>query len=133
MRATTLKVLAQQLRQRGRASEIHVRIGCPPIISPCFYGIDMSSLSELYAPKFVPGNYRGHLYDEDAAKMARSLGVDSLRYLSVADLARCLQLSEDELCNGCVTGKYPTPWGNKLMRQAIEDAAAGRTGRTYEK
>ena len=133
VRATTLKVLAHQLRERGHAREVHVRISCPPIISPCFYGIDMSTLNELYAPKFIPPNYRGRLSDEDSDRMARALGVDSLRYLSVNDLAHCLQVSDDQLCKGCVTGKYPTTWGNKLMRQARLDAVEGKTGRTYEK
>jgi amidophosphoribosyltransferase len=133
VRATTLKVLAHQLRERGHAREVHVRIGCPPIISPCFYGIDMSSLGELYAPKFLPKNYRGRLSDDDSDRMARSLGVDSLRYLSVSDLADCLQVPDDQLCQGCITGRYPTVWGNKLMRQARQDLADGRTGRTYEK
>ena len=133
VRATTLKVLAHQLRERGRAREVHVRIACPPIIAPCFYGIDMSTLNELYATQFIPRSYRGRLSDEDSERMARALGVDSLRYLCVSDLAHCIQIPDDQLCKGCVTGKYPTTWGNKLMQQARQDAAEGKTGRTYEK
>ena len=133
VRATTLKVLAHQLRERGWAREVHVRIACPPIIAPCFYGIDMSTLGELYAPKFIPKGYRGTLGQEDADRMARALGVDSLRYLSVGDLAHCLQVPDEQLCKGCVTGRYPTPWGNKLMKQARQDFEDGKSGRTYEK
>ena len=53
VRSTTMKVLLQRIRQVGRPSEIHVRVACPPIISPCFYGIDMSTVSELFAPQFM--------------------------------------------------------------------------------
>src|SRR5439155_3955322 len=50
VRSTTMKALLNDLRRRGGAREIHVRIACPPIIAPCFYGIDMSTVKELFAP-----------------------------------------------------------------------------------
>jgi hypothetical protein len=53
VRATTLQVLLQRIRQYGQPREIHVRVACPPIIGPCFYGIDMSTVSELFAAKFL--------------------------------------------------------------------------------
>jgi len=53
VRSTTLRVLANQLRETGHAREVHVRVACPPIVAPCFYGIDMSTLDELFAPKYV--------------------------------------------------------------------------------
>ena len=59
VRATTLHVLLQRLRQLGQPREIHVRVACPPIISPCFYGIDMSTVSELFAPKFLQERGKG--------------------------------------------------------------------------
>ncbi|NLF31134.1 MAG: amidophosphoribosyltransferase [Planctomycetes bacterium] len=132
VRATTMRALVERLRQEGKAREIHVRIACPPIIAPCFYGIDMSTLGELFAPKYINGGYRGRLSDAVAAKMARDLGVDSLRYLTVDDLADCLQIDHDHLCTGCVTGKYPTRWGNRLLAKAREAARDGKAGRTYE-
>ena len=134
VRATTLKALLSQLRSRGHAKEIHVRIGCPPIVAPCFYGIDMSTLGELYAPKFIKDKYHGVMSDEACAKMAKELGADSLRYLSVKDLAECIQIPDEHLCKGCVTGKYPTRCGNKLMKRAKKRLADGDTdpGRTYE-
>jgi amidophosphoribosyltransferase len=49
VRSTTMKTLLSDLRQRGGAQEIHVRVACPPIVSPCFYGIDMSTMHELFA------------------------------------------------------------------------------------
>ena len=53
MRSTTMRVLISRMRKVGKAKEIHVRVACPPIIAPCFYGIDMSTVSELFAPRFV--------------------------------------------------------------------------------
>ena len=52
VRSTTMKVLLKRIRELGRVREIHVRVACPPIIAPCFYGIDMSTVSELFAPHF---------------------------------------------------------------------------------
>lgn len=133
VRATTLRALTSHLRERGKAKEIHIRIGCPPIVSPCFYGIDMSTLGELYAPQFTGRGYKGEISAEASAKMARQLGADSLRYVSVADVAKALRIPDDDLCNACVTGKYPTCWGNRLIRRARANLKKGDTsGRTYE-
>ena len=52
VRSTTMQTLLNLIRTVGGAKEIHVRVACPPIIAPCFYGIDMSTISELFAPKF---------------------------------------------------------------------------------
>lgn len=132
VRATTLRALLGQLRHRGGAKEIHVRVACPPIVAPCFYGIDMSTLGELFAPSFVPPHYDGAPDQATLARMAKALGADSLRYLTVEDLSRCIQTPRGELCLGCVTGRYPTIWGNRLMSRARRNLAAGKTGRTYE-
>jgi len=132
VRSTTLRELVSRIRTEGKAKEIHVRVACPPIVAPCFYGIDMSTLGELFAPRYIKGRYDGVPSAPVLAKMARALKVDSLRYLTVGDLAGCLQMKEDGLCTGCVTGKYPSKWGNLLMRRAKRHLAAGRKGRTYE-
>src|SRR5581483_6800739 len=50
VRSTTMKTLLNDLRVRGAAREVHVRVACPPIVAPCFYGIDMSTVRELFAP-----------------------------------------------------------------------------------
>jgi len=131
VRATTLKALAGQIRRRGRAKAIHVRVACPPIVSPCFYGIDMSTLAELFAPKFVGRGYKGIPSAAVLAKMAEALGVDSLRYLPAPALGPCLGIDGRSLCTGCVTGRYPTAWGDRLLRRAKRRRKAGRAGRTY--
>jgi amidophosphoribosyltransferase len=132
VRATTLRALVRQLRERGLAREVHVRVACPPIVAPCFYGIDMSTLGELFAPERVPEDYDGTPDEATLRSMADELGIDSLRYLPVPELGPSIGVQQDSLCLGCVTGDYPTPCGNALMDQALANLAAGHTGRTYE-
>src|SRR5947209_7273796 len=78
VRSTTMKTLLSDLRERGGAREIHVRVACPPIVSPCFYGIDMSTVRELFAPRFMKGP---RITAEEQEAMAQDLGCDSLAYL----------------------------------------------------
>jgi amidophosphoribosyltransferase len=132
VRATTLAGLAGLIRGRGGAREIHVRVACPPIVAPCFYGIDMSTLGELFAPRFVRRGYDGTPRQPTLARMAETLGIDSLRYLTVKDLGACLGIDGRSLCTACVTGTYPTPHGNRLLARARRNARRGRAGRTYE-
>jgi amidophosphoribosyltransferase len=132
VRSTTLRALAKQIRSRGRAREVHVRVACPPIVAPCFYGIDMSTLGELFAPAFLDKGYNGKPSQAVTARMAKTLHVDSLRYLAVSDLGPCLGVKPGSLCTGCVTGKYPTACGNRLIRQARRNFREGKSGRTYE-
>lgn len=131
VRSTTLRSLAEQIRDIGNAREVHVRVACPPIIAPCFYGIDMSTLGELFAPQFISDSQQ--CLDKHAfSRMAETLGVSSVRYLSVTDLIECLAIEADTLCLGCVTGEYPTPFGQELIRKARRNHADGLSGRTYE-
>ncbi|PQO39034.1 amidophosphoribosyltransferase [Blastopirellula marina] len=132
VRSTTMKVLINRLRERGGAKEIHVRVACPPIIAPCFYGIDMSTISELFAPKFMGDSYL--LTEEMQEAMAQQLGADSLRYLPVDSIARAVNLSSNELCQACITGEYPTEGGERLYQIALETKDQEETGgRTYER
>src|SRR5262249_14232942 len=101
VRSTTMRVLISRMRSVGRAREIHVRVACPPIIAPCFYGIDMSTVSELFAPPFMSED---RPREEIFADMARELGADSLRYLPVESIARALNRPTDDLCRACITG-----------------------------
>jgi amidophosphoribosyltransferase len=129
VRATTLHVLLQRMRQMGQPREIHVRVACPPIISPCFYGIDMSTIGELFAAKFLQGQ---PLTAEGEARMATLMGADSLRYLPVDAIARAIGMPASELCQACITGEYPTPCGQRLARIAMENHRKNIVGRTYE-
>ncbi|GIW82722.1 MAG: amidophosphoribosyltransferase [Gemmatales bacterium] len=129
VRSTTLKSLLRELRERGGAAEVHVRIACPPIIAPCFYGIDMSTVKELFAPRFMKGKVPT---EDELDAMARELGADSLYYLPVEAVARCIGLEANRLCQACVTGEYPTPTGERLYQLALRNRHRADNGRTYE-
>ena len=135
VRSTTMRALVSEIRDRGGAREVHLRVACPPIIAPCFYGIDMSTRDELIAPKFadLPD---GTLSEDAQARLAAELGADSLRYLPVEALSRSVGLAPDRLCRACVTGRYPTEAGQQLYEiDAMETCHAGGAGglRTYER
>jgi amidophosphoribosyltransferase len=135
VRSTTMRALVSEIRTRGGAREIHLRVACPPIIAPCYYGIDMSSRKELVAPQFsdLPD---GRLSHDAQQALARELGADSLRYLPVESLARAVGLAEDRLCRACVTGDYPSATGQRLYEIDGLDAchANGSGGiRAYER
>ncbi len=130
VRSTTMRVVLERMRKVGGVKEIHVRVACPPIIAPCFYGIDMSTTNELFACQFLPD---GKLTEEAQESMAKELGADSLRYLPVESVAKCIGFDASELCQACITGKYPTPCGQRLYEVALDRAESKDCeGRTYE-
>ena len=133
VRSTTMMALLSQLRDLGRVKEIHVRVACPPILAPCFYGIDMSTVDELFAPRHM---HSRQLTEVDERRMAEALGADSLRYLPVEAIARCIDLPDSSLCQACVDGAYPTPAGERLYRLAVEKAGSAGSNtpasRTYD-
>ncbi len=95
VRGTTLKKLINMLRGAG-AKEVHVCIGSPPIIAPCFYGIDMKNRDQFIANK--------HTVEE----IRKIIGADSLGYLSIEGLVEAVGIPASDLCLACVNGKYPT-------------------------
>jgi amidophosphoribosyltransferase len=94
VRGTTSTQLIQLLKDAG-AEEVHVRIGAPPIVAPCYMGIDMASRDELIA-----GN-------QSVDEIRDEIEADSLSYLSIDAIAETLDKSQTDLCLGCVTGEYP--------------------------
>ena len=133
VRSTTMQALVSQLRDRGGAREVHVRVACPPIIAPCFYGIDMSTVRELFAPRYLkgtshhdrPGTYT--LTPEIEAQMAIDLKADTLRYLPLAAIARALNKSPQALCQACLNADYPTAGGRKLYQLSLEAPKTAET------
>ncbi|MDX2130598.1 MAG: amidophosphoribosyltransferase [Planctomycetota bacterium] len=93
VRGTTTKVKMDQLRAAG-AEEIHLRISCPPIRNPCYFGVDFAERSQLIA------NGRT---EED---IRRYLGVDSLHYLSLPGLLSCMREKPEHYCTACWSGDY---------------------------
>ncbi len=131
VRSTTMRVLLDRIREVGGAKEIHVRVACPPIVAPCFYGIDMSTIDELFAPRHLP---EGRLTVAAQEEMARELGADSLRYLPTEAIANAIGMSADKLCQACITRTYPTPHGQRLYQLAQTQSGNGDANgrRTYE-
>jgi amidophosphoribosyltransferase len=129
VRSTTMQVLLNRIREQGHAREIHVRVACPPIVAPCFYGIDMSTINELFAPRFLE---EGVLTESSQARMAEKLGADSLRYLPLESIARAIGFDSDQLCQACLTGKYPTKCGQELYQIAVANSKSNVAARTYE-
>jgi len=131
VRSTTMNVLLDRIREVGGAKEIHVRVACPPIIAPCFYGIDMSTVDQLIAPKYFTPN--GALTEANQQRLADDLGADSLRYLPVEAISRAIGKPADHLCQACVTGNYPTTCGQHLYQIALDNRGAKMDSkRTYE-
>ncbi|MFC3958733.1 amidophosphoribosyltransferase [Halovivax cerinus] len=94
VRGTTSNQLVDLLRDAG-ATEVHMRIGAPAIVSPCYMGIDMATREELIAS------------DKSVDEIAETIGADSLAYLSTDAVASALETERDDLCLGCVTAEYP--------------------------
>lgn len=101
VRGTTSRYLVDMIRECNPA-EIHFLVSSPPIISPCYYGMDFPSPEELMANK----------YDRDISKMAEEIGVDSLRYLSAEGLVSAVKeanAGSHDYCTACFTANYPVP------------------------
>ena len=113
VRGTTTPHVVKLLR-RGGATEIHLRITAPPIISTCHFGVDMATRSELVAANM------------SVEEIRRMVGADSLGYLSVEGLLRAVNGSGQGFCMGCFTGEYPIPVQlemDKLVMEAQEVVA----------
>jgi len=96
VRGTTSRRIVDMVR-RADAKEVHFRVGSPPIIAPCYFGIDMSTREELIAS------------NRTVEEIRRALNSDSLSYLSLEGLLKAVGFKECELCLACLTGRYPVP------------------------
>ena len=107
VRGTTSRGRVRALRQAG-AKEIHMRVSCPPLVSPCFYGIDFPTQKELIASN--------HSIEE----IKDFIGVDSLKYLSLEGMLGSMLHSKEEFCTACFTGDYPTKVCKHPSKKALE-------------
>jgi amidophosphoribosyltransferase len=111
VRGTTSRKIVRMVRQAG-AREVHLRISCPPTVSPCFYGVDTPTKGELIASSHTTEEIR------------RFVEADSLGYLSVSSLRKAVDDDQKhEYCYACYTGDYPTELVN------IEQLIAARQKR----
>ena len=96
VRGTTMRQIVRIVKDTG-AKEVHLRIGCPPIVSPCHFGIDIKNKKEFVADQ------------RNLEAIRKFLGADTLAYASIDNLVASIGRNKDELCLGCLTGEYPVP------------------------
>ena len=112
VRGTTSNQLVKLLHDAG-AEEVHVRIGAPQIVAPCYMGIDMASREELIAA------------DRSVEEIAAEIEADSLSYLSIDAIAEALGKARADLCLGCVTGEYPYDIDGESADRDVSRPAVG--------
>ncbi len=112
VRGTTSRKIVRMVREVG-AKEVHVRISCPPTISPCYYGVDTPTREELIASSNTP------------EEICKFLGADSLGYVSLPALRRAVSDTEGKFCTSCYTGVYPT---DLVQLEVREGASNGKSG-----
>ncbi len=103
VRGTTMRRIIAVLRHAG-ATEVHVRIGCPPIIAPCYLGIDMTTRDQFVANEKTVEDIR------------KELGADSLGYNTIEGVVETIGQRRNELCLGCITGLYPVRIPKEMHR-----------------
>ena len=95
VRGTTSKKIVEMVRDAG-ATEVHMRISCPPTAHSCYYGVDTPHRDDLIAAKM------------SVEEVCEYIGADSLGYLSLDGMLEAIGLDSDTTCSACWTGKYPT-------------------------
>ncbi len=107
VRGTTTKGKIESLRHAG-AKEIHMRVACPPIKNPCFYGVDFPTKEELVASTRTLDDIKDYL------------NVDSIGYISLEGLLSCVSLPPDHYCTACWSGQYKIPVSTVVNKFAME-------------
>ncbi|EPR42830.1 amidophosphoribosyltransferase [Desulfovibrio sp. X2] len=110
VRGTTIRSRVKKLRELG-AREVHMRVCCPPIRFPCFYGIDFSSKGELIAA------------NNTVEEIERFIGLDSLHYLSIEGLLKSVH-AKDSWCMACFNGDYPIDVSPETNKSCLENEVA---------
>ena len=107
VRGTTSRARVKTLRQAG-AKEIHMRVSCPPLKHPCFFGIDFPTQKELIAAK------------HDINWVRDFIGVDTLEYLSLEGMLSVMPSPKEKFCTACFSGKYPLKPAKKISKYILE-------------
>lgn len=107
VRGTTTRSKMRAIRRAG-AKEIHLRISCPPIRHPCFYGIDFPTREELIA------------HNRTVEDIRAFLEVDSLAYLSLQGMLSCMEMASEHYCTACWSGQYKIPVDQPLVKFNFE-------------
>jgi len=104
VRGTTMKQIVGMMKQCG-AKKVHLRISCPPVIAPCFYGVDMQQYKQFIAN------------EKTVEEIRKFIGVDSLGYNTIGSLVEAIGISHNSLCMACVDEDYPTELGELRAKQ----------------
>jgi amidophosphoribosyltransferase len=112
VRGTTSRKIVRMVRESG-ATEVHMRISCPPTISPCYYGVDTPTREELIASSSTP------------EEICKYIGADSLGYVSLAGLKQAVSDTKGSYCTSCYTGIYPTDLVQLEVRNGIASSKTG--------
>jgi amidophosphoribosyltransferase len=150
VRGTTSRKIVRMVREAG-AAEVHMRISCPPTISPCYYGVDTPTREELIAsddsrvrPRLTPeeleafeakldpseprsgrGEPRSNRSQRSVEEIRQYLGADTLGYLSLESLRRAVDDSRGSFCTSCYTGVYPVDGSQgELESRVVESEEA---------
>jgi amidophosphoribosyltransferase len=110
VRGNTQRALVRMLREAG-ALEVHVRIAAPPVRWPCFYGMDFGTRVELIASS------------SEVEGVRRSIGADTLGYISLESLIAATEQPVKRLCTACFTGEYPIPIPEQVGKHVLEGLA----------
>ncbi len=116
VRGTTSRKIVRMVREAG-AREVHVRISCPPTISPCYYGVDTPTREELIASSHSPEEIR------------KFVGADSLGYLSLSGMRKAVEDTAGNFCTSCYTGAYPTALVQLEVRNQTSNGKLAEGGR----
>jgi amidophosphoribosyltransferase len=108
VRGTTTKQIVQALREAG-ATEVHIRITCPPVQWPCFYGIDMPTRQELIGADLAVEEIRAYV------------SADSLGYLSLDGMVSAAGAPKETFCRACFDGEYPIDVPERTGKFMLED------------
>ena len=112
VRGTTSRRIVNMIRDAG-AEEIHLRVGSPPIIAPCYLGVDMPTRTELIAS------------GREVEAVRASIGATSLTYIPLEDLVEAIGCGDRNLCTGCLTGCYPVDINGEKSCHCVVDYVAG--------
>ena len=107
VRGTTSRPIVELLRQNG-ARAVHMRVHAPPIMWPCYFGVDMARRDELIAA------------NKSVDEIGKLIGADSIKYLSLDGLLRAIDLPRDRFCTACLTGVYPLPVQMEMDKLSLE-------------
>ncbi len=107
VRGTTSRPIVELLKQNG-AREVHMRVHAPPIMWPCYLGVDMARRDELIAA------------NKTVEEIGEAIGVNSIKYLSLDGLLRAIELPSNRFCTACLTGIYPVPVQMEMDKLSFE-------------